>query len=118
MNVMSYVRKLFRKERRKPQLEYVKAYAVGEAPKLDTVPATASPGVALKTARVPVDVVDTEPVIAFSSQGDLEAYVEGLNVSSKVIEGWISAGVLLPEETRVAIKMIRLMQQKSKSASD
>jgi hypothetical protein len=112
------VRKLFRKKRRKPQLEYVKAYAVGAAPKDDTLPAAAAPSMALKTSQVPVDVVDTEPVIAFSSQGDLEAYVEGLNVSSKVIEDWISAGVLLPEETRVAIKMIRLMQQKRKIASD
>ena len=113
MNVLNLVRKLFLKERKNPQFEYVKEYAVGHGPKINTSAATVSAAVSPQTKQAP-EVIRSEKIIAFSPQGDLEAYVKGLNVPSEVIEGWISAGVLLPEETRVAAKMIRLMQQKGR----
>jgi hypothetical protein len=50
--------------------------------------------------------------VDFSYQGDLEAYVEGLTVPRQVIEHWISAGLLFPEEMKVAERIVRIMRKK------
>lgn len=50
--------------------------------------------------------------VDFSHQGDLEAYVEGLTVPRQVIEHWISAGLLFPEEMKVAERIVRIMRKK------
>ncbi len=54
----------------------------------------------------------SEPEIDFSSKGDLEAYVRGLKIPASSIESWISAGLLFPDETRVAEKMLRILRSK------
>lgn len=114
MNLLDYVRRLFVKQNKNQRLEYIKEYAPERVYRSEDALEGQAPSVALKPMQAPTAIHDV-PSIAFSAQGDLEAYVEGLNVSSEVIEGWISAGVLLPEETRVAVQMIRLMQQKGRS---
>lgn len=55
-----------------------------------------------------------EPEIDFSSKGDLEAYVRGLEIPPSSIEGWISTGLLFPDETRIAAKMLRILRSGSK----
>ena len=49
--------------------------------------------------------------VDFSYRGDLEAYVRELKVPRKVIERWISAGLLFPEEMVMAEKMIKIMRR-------
>ncbi len=114
MNLLDYVRRLFAKQKKNQRLEYIKEYTPESVCRRGDAPEGQAPSAALKPMQAPTAIHDV-PSIAFSAQGDLEAYVEGLDVSSEVIEGWISAGVLLPEETRVAVQMIRLMQQKGRS---
>lgn len=50
--------------------------------------------------------------IDFSRIEDLEAYTENLNVPSEVIEKWISAGLLYPDEIRTAERMIQIIRKK------
>ncbi len=109
MNVLTYIRRLFRKTPEKQHLEYVKEYAVDLDANVEIETRRVAANLPLKERPAP-DQLRPEATITFSQQGDLESYVKMLNVPSEVIEGWISAGVLLPEETRVAAKMIRLMQ--------
>lgn len=111
MNVLTYLRKLFGKDRRERHFEYVKEYAVAPDPEVETKTQCETENLSLKQNPTP-DAVQPGEKIAFSHQGDLESYVKALNVPSEVIEGWISAGVLLPEETRVAAKMIRMIKTK------
>ncbi|GEM_PF-6853488 len=66
-------------------------------------------------SHIPLVVNDvTEPEIDFSSKGDLEAYVRGLKIPASSIESWISAGLLFPDETRVAEKMLRILRAGSR----
>ena len=111
MNLITRVRKLLGKARKTQRIEYVEEYVVSADPQLDSEAKDDAERVSLKQAPTP-NIVRSEEVIAFSNQGDLESYVKALNVPSEVIEGWISAGVLLPEETRVAAKMIRMIKTK------
>lgn len=53
--------------------------------------------------------------VDFSHQGDLKAYVRGLTVPKEVIEGWISVGLLNPEEMKAAEKMIKIMIEDQKT---
>jgi hypothetical protein len=110
MILMKFMRRLFKKADTNQQMEYVKATSA--APPLRTIAPSAD---LLVHESIPSPVeAGREDEIAFSPQGDLEAYVRGLDVSKEAIEGWISAGVLLPEETKVAIKMIRIMCRNNK----
>lgn len=110
MTLMRFVRRLFKKERGGQRLEYVKETIV--APALNTMAPAVEPP-AHEPLPPPIETLNEEE-IAFSPQGDLEAYVKGLAVSKEAIERWISAGVLLPEETKVATKMIRIMCKNNK----
>jgi hypothetical protein len=107
------IRSLLKKEQTRRSVEYVKA-TFGEAPVVEAPPA--------ETVRheqiLPSAEVHKENDIAFSPHGDLEDYVRELAVSQEAIERWISAGVLLPEETKVAAKMIRIMAKKNKQKPD
>ena len=47
--------------------------------------------------------------VDFSHRGDLEAYVSELTVPREVIERWISAGLLFPEEMVMAEKIVKIM---------
>lgn len=111
MIFMKLVRRLFRQANNGQPMEYVKATSA--EPPLKTI----NPSVDLLVHESTPSPADAEDSIAFSPQGDLEAYVRGLAVSKEAIEGWISAGVLLPEETKVATKMIRIMCRDSKPKS-
>lgn len=109
MTILKRLRKMFRtKLDAKHTLEYVEEGPFAPNP-MDFQPEVVSqpkdPEVA-PMVRQPMDEV------AFSPQGDLEAYVQGLTVPREVIERWISAGLLLPEEIKVAEKMIRIMRKK------
>jgi hypothetical protein len=109
MILTKFMRRLFKKEKILQQMEYVKETSA--EPPLRTFAPSAD---LLVHESIPSPAVGKEHEIAFSPQGDLEAYVRGLAVSKEAIEGWISAGVLLPEETKVAAKMIRIMCRNNK----
>ncbi|MEJ2041597.1 MAG: hypothetical protein P8X55_22115, partial [Desulfosarcinaceae bacterium] len=47
--------------------------------------------------------------VDFSTRGDLEAYVRGLAVPRELVERWISAGLLFPEEMIMAEKIAKIM---------
>ena len=111
MNLLTYFRKLFGKDRKEHHFEYVNEVTAALAPEIETEVQPQTEKLALKQNPSP-GAAGSEEVIAFSHQGDLESYVKALNVPSEVIEGWISAGVLSPEETRVAAKMIRMIKTK------
>ncbi|MDJ0781396.1 MAG: hypothetical protein QNJ22_05460 [Desulfosarcinaceae bacterium] len=51
---------------------------------------------------------------AFTRQSDLHSYVRGLSISPEVIEKWISAGLLFPDEIRMAEKIIKILREKIK----
>jgi hypothetical protein len=50
--------------------------------------------------------------IDFSRTDDLESYVENLNVPAREIEQWIAAGLLFPEEIRVAERMLAILRKR------
>ena len=56
-----------------------------------------------------------EADIDFRHTDDLEAYAENLNVPVETIETWISAGLLYPDEIRIAEKMIQILRKKEES---
>ena len=114
MTIMKYIRTLFKKgssAKVKSQLEYVEENIRASSP------------IALEQEAAPVPCeADVPPAtqvriedVAFSPQRDLEAYVQGLNVTEKTIEGWIAAGVLLPEEIKTAEKMIKIIRKNDKT---
>ncbi len=87
------IRALFQKKKAKEQkVEYV------ETPLADQPPEDA-----LALAKQMLGEVD------FSRRGDLETYVRELTVPRQVIERWISAGLLFPEEMIMAEKMVKIM---------
>jgi hypothetical protein len=53
-----------------------------------------------------------DPEIDFSKEMDLEAYTQSLAVPPEVIESWVAAGILRPDETQVAEKMLKIMRKK------
>jgi hypothetical protein len=108
MTIMKYVRMLLTRKGDN-HLEYVKE-TICESLEPVSPPKAAA---ARPLTTIPAEV-GHENEIAFSSQADLEDYVRKLSVPKEVIESWISAGVLLPEETKVATKMIRIMSKDPK----
>lgn len=52
--------------------------------------------------------------MAFTRQGDIEAYANGLTIPPETIEKWISAGLLFPDEIRMAEKIIKILREKLK----
>jgi hypothetical protein len=52
--------------------------------------------------------------MAFTRQSDLKAYVRGLKVPAEAIEKWISAGLLFPDEIRMAEKILKILREKVK----
>lgn len=110
MKLIESIRKLFTKPKASPRYEYVRETV--ETPPSDASVMPAATGNELKG---PAAGERTEE-IAFSHQGDLESYVRGLTSPKEAIERWISAGVLLPEETKVASQMLRILSKnKSKN---
>ena len=82
---------------------------------MNTVGPSGGTNTVARPSRIPLVANNSaEPEIDFSSKGDLEAYVRGLKVTASSIESWISAGLLFPDETRVAEKMLRILRAGSK----
>ena len=109
MTILKFLRRMFKKKSgARHTLEYVEETPFAPSP-IDFQPEIVS--LPEEPTVVPM-VRDTTEEVAFSPQGDLEAYVQGLTVPSEVIERWIAAGVLLPEEIKVAEKMIRIMRKR------
>ena len=50
--------------------------------------------------------------IDFSRVEDLEAYTENLDVPEDTIQRWISAGLLFPDEIRIAEQMVKIIRKK------
>jgi hypothetical protein len=103
MNLIQTIRQLFSKPQASRNFVYVRETADENRPVARTP--LSDGGTELKAPKPEIRAEE----IAFSPQGDLEAYVRGLALPKEAIERWISAGVLLPEETRVASQMIRIM---------
>jgi hypothetical protein len=57
----------------------------------------------------PTEARDVENEVDLANLTDLEAYARGSSVSKKSIEQWISSGLLMPEELKVAEKLIKIM---------
>ena len=53
-----------------------------------------------------------DPEIDFSKENDLETYTKSLNVPEEVIESWVAAGILRPDEIQVAEKILKIMRKK------
>jgi hypothetical protein len=98
MTILDYLRKLLKKNDSNPELEYVhesrsRTSAVG----MDTVQ--------------PIETHDPGNEVDLANLTDLEAYARGSGISRKSIEQWISSGLLMPEELKVAEKLIKMMSK-------
>ena len=54
-----------------------------------------------------------EPVIDLTIQGNLEKYAREKTLSPDIIEAWVSAGMLSPQETAGAQKLIKMLRAKN-----
>jgi hypothetical protein len=68
--------------------------------------------VATRESIVTELVADLPYEIDFTRTEDLESYMEDLKMPAAKIENWISAGVLYPEEIKIAEKMLRILRKK------
>ncbi len=98
MTILNFLRKFMKKSDPKPVLAYVQESHDQMSP------------VGLDPAQ-PADAWEMENEIDLSARTDLEAYARGLSVSKKSIEGWISSGLLMPEELKVAEKLVKIMRK-------
>lgn len=98
MTFLKFLRKFITKNNPKPPLAYVQE-ARNQVPATtpDPEPATAS--------------LEIEHEIDLSGRTDLEDYARGLGASKKSIERWISSGLLMPEELKVAEKLLKIMNK-------
>jgi hypothetical protein len=96
MTMMTFLRSLFKfkKKKTKKNVEYVEDSGFMPSAE-DQAPES--------LAKELLGEVD------FSHRGDLEAYVRTLTVPRQVIERWVSAGLLFPEEMVMAERMIKIM---------
>jgi hypothetical protein len=98
MTILNYLRKFMKKSSPKPSLAYVQELR-GHAPVVEIDPAREA------------DEWEMENEIDLSARTDLEDYARGLSVSKKSIERWISSGLLMPEELKVAEKLVKIMNK-------
>jgi len=98
MTILNYLRKLIKKGDPKPDLTYVQE-SRGRSQAIEPNPARNNRDWEL------------ENDIDLSPQTDLEDYARGLSVSKKSIERWISSGLLMPEELKVAEKLVKIMSR-------
>ena len=101
MAIINYLRKIFKKgDPHQPAMEYVRDEP--SAAKDEVLP----PSSAMKKSPE----MDSE--IDLSRQADLEGYARDTDMSKESIERWISSGLLMPEELKVAEKLVKLMRDK------
>ena len=98
MTILNYLRKFMKKGDAKPALTYVQESRSHSLP------------VESDSARLTRDW-EMENEIDLSPQADLEDYARGLSISKKSIEKWISSGLLMPEELKVAEKLVKIMNK-------
>jgi hypothetical protein len=98
MTILNFLRKFMKKSDPKPALAYV------QESRDQTF------GIGLNAAQ-PADSWEMENEIDLSARTDLEDYARGLSVSKKSIERWISSGLLMPEELKVAEKLVKIMNK-------
>ena len=101
MAIMTYLRKVLGKRRQKPTLTYVQ----DEPFESKTVVESSQPSVK-RTLR------ELENEIDLSRHADIEEYAKDINVSRESIERWISSGLLMPEELKMAEKLVQLMRKR------
>lgn len=99
MTIINYFRKMFRKGGPGPAVEYIR----DEPGKPEVAP-------------FPHDSPDQAPQqmdneIDLSRRSDLEGYARDINMSKESIERWISSGLLMPEELKVAEKLVKIMRK-------
>ena len=96
MTILNYVRNLLKRSDSNPDLEYVhESHDRKSAFGIDVV--------------APVETCDAEQEVDLANLTDLEAYASGSRISKKSIEQWISSGLLMPEELKIAEKLIKMM---------
>ncbi len=100
MAIINYLKKLLGKSRPKPALTYIQ----DEPAKSDPVFEKSQP-IIKHTLR------EMEGEIDLSRHADLEEYAKDINVSRESIERWISSGLLMPEELKMAEKLLQLMRK-------
>ena len=98
MTILDYVRKLLKTSDSNPELEYVQELK-------DPVSAFEVDG------GMPIETCDSEDEVDLANLTDLEAYARGSQISKKSIEQWISSGLLMPYELKVAEKLIKMMNR-------
>jgi hypothetical protein len=100
MAIITYLRKLWVKDRPEPAVTYVEEEpSPSEAATLETQPSVEKP---LRTLDGDIDL---------SRHADLEMYARDINISRESIEQWISSGLLMPEELKMAEKLLQLMRK-------
>ena len=101
MAIFKYLKKMLKKgEPHQPKMEYVR-----------DEPSSANDEM-LEARSASNKVLEMEGEIDVSRQSDLEGYARDINMSKESIERWISSGLLMPEELKVAEKLVKLMRDK------
>lgn len=98
MTILKFLRRFMKKTDPKPTLAYVQE-ARGQVPAAEPEQDQA------------VDAREMENEIDLSGRTDLEDYARGLSGSKESIERWISSGLLMPEELKVAEKLLKIMNK-------
>ena len=96
MAILKYLKNILRKRPAQPPVEYIEE---------------SSRGVETETQFPENHLRDMEHDIDLSPHQDLEDYARGLSVTKESIERWISSGLLMPEEMKVAEKLIKIMRK-------
>jgi hypothetical protein len=98
MTILNYVRNLLKRSDSNPELEFIHEIRDRRS--------------AFETDVVtPMETCDAENEVDLANLTDLEAYARGSRGSKKSIEQWISSGLLMPEELKVAEKLIKMMSK-------
>jgi len=100
MAIIKYLRKVLGKGEPKPNLTYVK-----------DEPSTSDFVVEKPQPPIQTTLREMDSEIDLSRHADLEDYAKDINVSRESIERWISSGLLMPEELKMAEKLVQLMRK-------
>jgi hypothetical protein len=105
MAILSYLRKKLTRQGSKKPVEYVREDPTRE-------------GSMEFDSQSPFEPRQVETEIDLSQQADLEGYAQGLSVSKESIERWISSGLLMPDEMKVAEKIVKIMNKRHAAPND
>jgi hypothetical protein len=98
MAIFTYVRKMLQGKIRSKPVEVVRE----DRSRSDAM---------VHPCRQPAECQQLDKDIDLSHQADLEGYARGLSVSKESIERWISSGLLMPDEMKVAEKLVKIMSR-------